>query len=222
MGPSRLLVLAGLLATFRRGRPSDRDFGRLIQRGKASVRKLANRLASGALTAEGFVDELAALLDDAHAHAALLGRQLGGDFAPFEDDDREFGARVVDEEAEYLFGFQEALQARDPRYFDGDSLRVEAVIRRANMYLGRLRSTANESFILTDLEADYAWEMLATEHCVECPVLASDGPYSGEELLALGKWPGHPSLPCKFNCGCVIVRLTDGQFGFSRLYDLSP
>ncbi len=213
-----------LEAHFRKAKIGDRNFASLIQTGKTETASIVRKLARGKLDIKGFGDAMAEYLEDAHTAAAVLGRHLAGDLAPAEADDRTIAEMVVDEEAEFLQGFMDDLTAKDGRYFgEAGVMRQDQVHRRAMMYLGRLRATANESFVLSDLDAEYARELLTEEHCDDCIVLAENSPYTGRELLDLGPiaWPGSGLTICKFNCGCVLIRLSDGQFGFSRSYDLA-
>jgi hypothetical protein len=211
---------ASQLAYFRKSKVGDRDFIALIERFKTANAKLVRNLNKGLLSADSFADEMADLLETAHAQAAYLGRVLAGDNAPIEDDDKKLGELMVDVEAEYLDAFSDDLKAKDPRYFnESGKLRTDRVLQRANWYLGKLRGTANESFVLASaVDELFAWEMLTEEHCDDCPRYAAGGPYKGDKLPT---YPGMCETKCKFHCGCILVRLSDGAFGFSRLYDLS-
>jgi hypothetical protein len=147
-----------------------------------------------------------------------LARGLNEDFTPLEADDRAFASLVMDGEAEYLARFLTDLQAG--RYTDADGeLKGRAVAARARMYTGKYRGTANEVFVLSSPEGDeFAWHQLTVEPCEDCPRIEAGGPYTAEALALIGH-PGQGRQQCRTNCGCVVVRLSDGRFGFSRSYD---
>jgi hypothetical protein len=173
---------------------------------------LARMLTEGLLTPEGFGDRMAALLEDAHTQAVVLGRMHAGDTAPVEADDRAFAEAVVDGESEFLSAFVRDIQ--DGRYQDEDGeWRLAGMTNRAGMYADRLVGTANEAWGLAMPEDTlYYWHLGGEEltSCSRCPELAESGPWTGAEMPT---WPGLNETPCLGNCRC-LASTSEGQTGF--------
>jgi hypothetical protein len=203
---------------FRRRLPTDKDFARLVTAHRSMIETLTENLAEGTYTATEYIERLFAMLERGHTESVKLGRNLGGDFADSEPDDLGFAQLVMDGEAEYLARFLTDIQTG--RYTDADgALRAKAVRARARMYTGKYRGTANEVFVLSSEDGEkFAWHQLTIEPCDDCPRIERGGPYTAEQLAIIGH-PGQGRTQCKTNCGCVIVRLSDGRFGFSRSYE---
>ena len=202
-----------------RGRiPTDKDFAKLVTAHRGRIATLTDGLARGVYSEREYIETLFALLEDGHTESVRLARGLNEDFTPLEADDRAFASLVMDGEAEFLARFLTDLQAG--RYTDADGeLKGRAVAARARMYTGKYRGTANEVFVLSSPEGDeFAWHQLTIEPCEDCPRIEAGGPYTAEALALIGH-PGQGRQQCRTNCGCVVVRLSDGRFGFSRSYD---
>lgn len=178
----------------------------LVQRTTTETERLAQAAVEGRISPRAFGDRMAALLEDAHTEAVLLGRMHAGDLSPAERDDAEFAARVVDAEAEFLAGFVEDLS--DGRYAE----KADAAASRASLYASRVAGTANEAFVLASEDTLWVWELGAPEtgHCEECPRLAANSPYTTAELPAT---PRSNQTPCMQNCSCRLIR-ADGVEGF--------
>lgn len=180
------------------------------------LRALANDWAEGNLGPSDFGDAVAALLEDAHTQAAVLGRMHAGDDAPLDEDDRAFAESVVDGEVEYLAGFVRDLEG--DRYVDADgNPKADAVAARAASYARRLTGTANESWGLS-LPATTLlyWQLGGNEdHCESCPELSRSGPY---RIDTIPTWPGMGETECRTNCLCY-VRTSAGATGFRRERD---
>lgn len=198
--------------------PKDADFARLITGTRGKLNKLADRFANGILDGRGYIDALFGVLTGAHAEAVTLGRHLAGDLTPQEIDDELFAELVMQGESTYLARFLNDLQVG--RYIDADgNILIAQIKARATMYSGKLRGTANEVFVLSSpVDASFAWHQLTAEPCDDCPRIEAGGPYTSEELSVIGH-PGQGKQQCLTHCGCVLVRLADGVFGFSRSYD---
>lgn len=156
------------------------------------------------------------LLLEGHRSAVELGRARGGGPA-LSDDEAFLRARgAKDTEAEFLKGFEDAIRAKDGRYFDDNGrLRPGSLDWRTSLYVGRMRGTANEAFVEADPDSSYTWELGGTEeHCEDCPVMAAGSPYSSDTLPS---YPGDGSTECLGNCDCVLVRSDDVR-GFPRAH----
>jgi hypothetical protein len=178
----------------------------------AALVALVGQVGAGEIGPRQFGDLAAALLEEAHTEAVVLGRQHAGDAAPLEEDDRAFARLVVDAESEYLAGFVRDLEAG--RYEDEDgAFRLAGAQQRAASYAGRLAGTANEAWGLTlppETTLLY-WVLGETENnCSECPALESRSPYRPD---AIPTWPGMNATPCMQNCRCA-VHTASGQTGF--------
>lgn len=180
----------------------------------AEARALVAQVAAGEIGPRQFGELFAALLEEAHTEAVVLGRSHAGDTAPLEADDRRFAAAVMDHEAAFLAGFVRDLE--DDRYLDAEgSFRIEAAAQRAGMYVGRLTGTANEAWGLTlppETTLLY-WTLGANDdrNCPDCPALESRSPYRPEEMPT---WPGRSETQCLSRCRCS-VHTAAGQTGFS-------
>src|SRR3954466_16054275 len=82
----------------------------LLSDPRDSLSTLVDGYTSGYLDAQEFGDRMAALLEDAHTSAVVIGRQHAGDDAPPDADDRKLGEEVVDGESEFLAAFVKDLQ----------------------------------------------------------------------------------------------------------------
>ena len=164
------------------------------------------------VTALGFMQ----MLGEAHARAAMLGRQKAGDNRGLTVEDRHLGARIAEGEGKFFDRFMEDLQKG--RY-EGDEA---AAARRAHMYTNLLRGTANRGFVLASgPETMFRWVLGPNEnHCeglIDCPSISigganNDGVYPAAELPTM---PGEGLTPCMGNCECALIR-ADGVSGFAR------
>lgn len=195
------------LALKRRTRTAPEALTGLVEATEHRARGLARQAVDGSLSPAAFGDRMAELLEDAHAHAAYLGRFHAGDTAPPEADDRRFAETVVDGQAEFLARFMQDLEGG--RYAES----AEGAAARAALYASRLVGTSNEVFILASDDTLWEWVLGASEqHCPDCPGRAAGGPYTAEALAGMG-YPGSGSTACKVRCRCS-VRRADGREGF--------
>lgn len=175
---------------------------------------LVAQVAVGEIGPRQFGELLAAVLEEAHTEAVVIGRQHAGDPAPLEADDRAFAARIVDGEAEFLAGFVRDLE--QGRYEDRDgNFRVVQAQQRAGYYSNRLTGSANEAWTLTlppETTLIY-WHLnqSAHSHCGDCPSLASRSPYASAELPTR---PGEGQTACIMQCRCWL-QTGGGERGFS-------
>jgi len=209
-------MIAGALLDKRRvelrRQPDQAGFDQFVRDRMAQADRLASALPdSGPIR---WYDAMRGWLLDAHAEAAVLGRLRAG----VPEDTGMDAARMrgaADAESEFLAGFYDALDARDPRYWDDEaqSWRIEAIQSRARSYTGRMRGTANQAFLdESPAEATFRWVLGASEsHCDDCPYFA------GLEPMARDEWPTVPGAnqtPCLYNCSCHLER-DDGVTSFT-------
>jgi hypothetical protein len=172
--------------------------------------------ALAAVTAEALADRnfdrwakrFASALEDGHAEAWRLGRALSGGAPSGSEADRLVARAVVDQESEWYLKFMADLE--EGRY-DGSEAAAAA---RSRTYAAKMRGTANRAWLENGPEdAEIHWTMTAAEHCLDCPVIESLGPYRPDELAFV---PGEGGTQCLTNCKCVLVR-SDGATGFGPL-----
>jgi hypothetical protein len=195
-------------------KPTNKDFARVANSAVRDLAKLAVRLRDGDLSPDEWGDAFQTALVNGHADSWLLGARRGGrDFEGIEELARRFGQHAADQEAEWLQNFINDLE--DGRYLDDEgNLRTSAVNARSRLYVGKMRGTANQSFLdAGGLNQEYDWLMTGLEHCGDCPRLAALSPYRAEELFTV---PGQGDTECLGNCTCILVRLSDGVRGFAN------
>jgi hypothetical protein len=197
-------------------KPTDAKFGKLVTATQNRLHAICERLALGEIDATTFGGLMRQELRDAHVSAVVMGRNLAGDFAEPELDDKLFAELVMQEQDQYLRRFVSDIAAG--RYTDAEEqvLKLAQVQQRAGYYASRIRGTANDVFVLASGPGEmFAWHQLTIEPCEDCPRLEAGGPYRGDLLPTK---PGMGRTQCRTNCGCVLVRLSDGLIGFSRSY----
>lgn len=192
--------------------PSQADYAVMVQQRRRELVALANKLGAESLTPGAWADLFNAVLQKGHGKAWFLGRVLAGDLRPFGDTDVLKGIAKADEDADYLRGFLDDLLARDPRYWDEDGVRLRQVLNRMNLYIGKMRGTANEALVESSPKnIEWYWRLgAAEEHCQDCPQLAALSPYSRDANLG---YPGSGDTECLGNCTCYI-ELSNGLRGF--------
>jgi hypothetical protein len=194
----------------RRESPSQSDLDQMLSGKQAEVRDLVFRHVAGILDQDGFSDEFRRVLIRGHAQAGYLGRRRAGDLAPYDADDTEFGRMVAAEQQEFLAGFVADLAGG--RY-EGEHGRPQAepILRRAALYVERMRGSANEAFRLASWEP-LTWQLGgADESCEDCLRLAAASPYPSGELR---QSPGDGSTRCITRCLCRLLR-GDGVTAFA-------
>jgi len=194
----------------RRESPSQSDLDQMLSGKQAEVRDLVFRHVAGILDQDGFSDEFRRVLIRGHAQAGYLGRRRAGDLAPYDADDTEFGRMVAAEQQEFLAGFVADLAGG--RY-EGEHGRPQAepILRRAALYVERMRGSANEAFRLASWEP-MIWRLGGTsESCSDCLRLAAGSPYAADALRSV---PRDGSQECLMSCRCELIR-EDGVTAFA-------
>lgn len=176
-----------------------------------NLTEYVGRLARREMAAATLGAEAVALLADAHAHAAYLGRRLAGVPGAFGQADIDFGEAIAQEQGLFMSRFVNDIESGKYLLESGE-LDEKAIQRRADMYVKRLLGTANEAWAAAHPpDAQIAWRLGGTEnHCPECPAYAEAGPYRADSLPA---HPGDGSTTCGTNCLCYLEN-TDGEQGF--------
>lgn len=191
--------------------PNNATMAAMIRKRIAEFERITNRLASGKIAPAQWAELSNAVLLEGHVSAARQGRILAG--SDNQGFDLALGKMVADDQSFYLSNFLDAIEAKDPRYFDEDgALRVDRVNRRLASYTGRMRGTGNEAFLQQSPKtAEFRWVLgRAEDHCTECPEFASMGALLRDDFPTV---PGANDTPCLYNCSCTLVR-TDGVSGF--------
>jgi hypothetical protein len=197
--------------------PTNADFAEMILARRRDLHGATRRLVQGAINLDDWFDLFEATLLEGHTASWQMGRHLAGDL---EDDINDLlrGMAARDAESYYLRGFLDALRARDPRYWDDENAAWDegAIRARQDMYLGKMRGTANQAFVdHTPSELDEWWWIMSAneDHCAECPELQDLSPFTRDTLFTV---PGASDTPCMYNCLCYLKR-GDGRRGFDRV-----
>lgn len=181
---------------------------------REEIANITRHLASRHISAQQWADHFDAILFEGHRRAWQLGRQRAGDFRADTEDDDLMGRAAKDGDAEFLRSFSDALDRIDPRYFDSNgNLKESAVQARANLYVAKMRGTANEAFVATcEDDEEFLWILGAVEqHCPDCPRIAALSPFTKETLFTT---PGASDTECLSNCKCFLRRKSDGLNAF--------
>lgn len=191
-------------------RPSQASYNALERKTTRQLTNLTNRLAEGKISAEKWQDRFLGILEERHADAWTLGRQRAGKLDNQNRDDQQEGAAIADGEARFLQHFADDVASG--RYTDAEgNLDAAKLTTRAKFYARRLLGTANEAFVTSsEAKHTFTWVMGASEHCGDCPLLASGSPYSADLLWT---FPRSGGTECLFNCKCYLVR-SGGLSGF--------
>lgn len=178
---------------------------------------LNQRLERGRITPDDWAEEFYQVVYDGHLQAAALGQSRAGLKQLDLNALKAIARQKADEESEFIQGFKGALNAKDARYHDPETgaLRPGSMESRTDLYVGKMRGTANEQFgEASPAESRWTWRLGAVEkHCPDCPRLAAiikDRPWS--EVF---EYPGQGGTACLGHCDCRLVR-SDGVEGFAN------
>lgn len=163
--------------------------------------------------ATGFLTELGS----AHAMANYIGRNSAGSDVPFGQSDQIVGDTMIVDQARFMEGFAKDLEGG--RYGEPaesadeeGTVMSKAILARADLYIERLRGTANDSVIYTlrstDISdegyVDWILDGSVKNHCGDCIAMAEGSPWPLDELKKL---PGDGSTECGPNCKCELEYL---------------
>ena len=185
-----------------------------------------NRLTSGKLSVDEWATEFDAELLEGHLTALRLGFERAGSFDYDESRLAGVARGIKDTESEFLTGYTGSegewhpgwiANLKDPadlRYHDQDgNLRPGSLDSRADLYVGKMRGSANQAFVEASPEdTEYDWDLSGGESCGDCIELSEGGPYTADTLYT---YPGWGDTECLGRCACVVIR-SDGQRGFGN------
>lgn len=199
------------------GVPGDAEFASMVKARRRELHRLTKLFTAGTIDIAEWFDQFTNVLLEGHTRASHFGRMLAAQQElAGELIDVLAAQAAVDSESYYLRGFAEALMDKDPRYWDAEAEMwlPEAIEDRQDLYLGKMRGTANAAFLRDSHGFDFYWMLGGTEdHCSECPDYAAGSPWAASELPTT---PGMNDTPCRFNCLCFLRR-EDDVYGFRRL-----
>ncbi len=171
-----------------------------------------------------------AILLDGHFEALKLGYERAGVFDYDADHLKMLARGIKDKESDFLQGYHDQnggwhrgflgdiKSGDDPRYFNEDgTFRPGSLDARSDLYVGRMRGSANEAFAIASFEEDpeteFTWALGGTEdHCEDCPEIAAGSPYTQDTLYT---YPGAGDTECLGRCLCILER-EDGATGFAN------
>lgn len=196
---------------------------------KRDLVRICDQLTNGQISIDEWAKKFDAALLDGHLDALILGFERAGNFDYDLKELKELARGIKDTESEFLTGYTDDAgvwhrgwigdlkSGDDPRYFDKDGNLVPGSLdNRADLYVGRMRGTANEAFVnASDPDSSFEWELGDTEHCDDCLEMADGGPYTVDTLFS---FPGDGGTQCLGNCGCTLTR-DDGVEGFGHHND---
>lgn len=197
--------------------PGDPEFLSMVKGRRRELHALTKKLAKGEITVDQWGEAMEGVLLEGHTRGAYYGRMLAMQKqSASELVDVLAGQAALDSETYYLRGFYDALRDKDPRYWDAEAEKwlAGAIEDRQDMYLHRIRGTANAAFLRESPGFFFDWVLGGVEdHCTECPDLAALSPWGSNELY---KYPGSNETPCLFNCRCFLKR-EDDVIGFKPI-----
>lgn len=199
---------------YRDKRPTQADYDSMVRRRRREIRHITEQLAAGDINPDQWADRFDSVLMVGHSRAWHLGRKLAGDLRDFNEDDRLAGLAAKDADAEYLRNFLDAIKSGDARYIDDQGrLRPDAVMNRANLYIGKMRGTSAEAFVAACDDAEqFDWVLGANEHhCEDCPRIARLSPFDKSTLWT---YPGKGDTECLGRCLCHVRRRSDRLSAF--------
>lgn len=170
------------------------------------LRALADRMESG-LDKSVWLHEFDRWVREGHIEAHRRG-QLTAEGTVQEALARLRGRTIADNESPFIQGFYNDIS--DGNFTDdyGD-FKADALYYRMRLYLGKMRGTAGYGFVDGSSSTEvFDWVVGGVEdHCADCPILASGGPYTHDTLYTT---PGMCDTPCLGNCKCHLRRHSDG------------
>jgi len=173
----------------------DRDS--IIDKFKSEVWGHADKVIDGRMTAEDFVSVMRTSIEDHYKRAYRAGKGV----QVLDELEEELILRQAQGQMQYLNNFSQYISQKQAL---GKEL-TSQVRARAGLYAER-GSAIFEAGAVAGMPADVLldWKMNPAEHCITCPIFASNSPYTKETL------PGYPGegfhlTQCGTNCNCDVV-----------------
>lgn len=171
-------------------------------------------LESGQISLDDWAEQFYREIKEGHAAAAAMGQGRAGQTHVDLEEINRIAREKADEESEHLHDFRAAIAAMDPRYVDEDGIRPGSLEARTDLYVGKMRGTANQEVVESSPDtALWTWQLGPEQHCPDCPHYASIiHRVPASEVIA---YPGDGNSACLGHCGCDLVR-DDGVTGFAN------
>jgi hypothetical protein len=170
----------------------DRDG--IIDKFKSEVWGHADRVIDGRMSAEDFVSAMRTSIEDHYKLAFKAGKGV----QILDEIDEELVLKQAQGQMQYLNNFAQYISQKQAL---GKEL-TSQIRARAGLYAER-GSAIFEAGAVSAMPNDVLldWVMNPAEHCVACPILASNSPYTKQTL------PGYPGegfhlTQCGTNCQC--------------------
>lgn len=158
-----------------------------------AVRKHAESVMDGRITPARFEERMRGSIGQYYQKMYREGKG-----APLEAWEKEFVKRQVGTQDPYLLNFRNYIEQKNAL---GEEL-TGRITQRASLYAERgtaLFETGHVASFPDDALID--WVLQPAEHCVVCPALAANSPYTKGTLPG---YPGEGFTPCITNCKCVL------------------
>ncbi len=176
----------------------DRDG--IIDKFKSEVWGYADKVIDGKMSAEDFVSVMRVSIEDHYKRAFKAGKGV----QILDELDEELILRQAQGQMQYLNNFAQYITQKQAL---GKEL-TSQVRARAGLYAER-GSAIFEAGVVSAMPDDVLldWVMNPAEHCVTCPIYASNSPYTKQTLPG---YPGEgfPLTQCGTNCQCQ-TRISD-------------
>lgn len=189
----------------------------MLKARRRELHKITQLFTSDKITLDQWFDQMTAVLLEGHTKASYFGRMLAAqEELAGELVDVLHAQAAVDGEDYYLRGFAEAIYNKDPRYWDAEAekWKAAAIEDRQDLYLPKMRGTANDAFLRESEPFTMDWLFGLTEkHCIDCLDMNAGNPWKPSEMPTA---PGKHELICKLGCDCYLRR-SDGVQGFLRV-----
>lgn len=168
------------------------SFDRAADAYEGEIERAFAQYRAGSISASELDRRFGASIDRAYRAAYADGASRWG--ASLTDRDREWIDRAVRGERKYAAIFVRDVQTKDPS--------EEYVRNRAGLYVSALESVRTAAWVEKSPPGTlFDWRLGVAIHCATCPVIASNGPYTKEELPT---YPRAGDTPCLSRCKCRL------------------
>ncbi len=170
----------------------DRD--KVISNFKVDVQDFADRVIDGRMSADDFVANMRSAIEEHYKTAYKLGKGI----TSIDEMEEELIIRQAQGQMQYLNRFNDVIKTKQ---LLGKELTAE-IRWRAGLYAERGKAIFEVGNVMTmPMDALITWHINPAEHCLVCPQIASNSPYTKASLPC---YPGDGSTPCKVNCECNL------------------